>query len=57
MPSAETLLIFTVAAILMNLSPGPSNFYVMSRSIAQATATPSTASSERNGCRSSSRAE
>jgi threonine/homoserine/homoserine lactone efflux protein len=35
MPTLETLLIFTVAALLMNISPGPSNFYVMSRSIAQ----------------------
>ena len=35
MPSLETLLIFTAAALLMNISPGPSNFYVMSRSVAQ----------------------
>ena len=35
MPSFETLLIFTAAAVLMNISPGPSNFYVMSRSVAQ----------------------
>lgn len=35
MPTPETLLIFTAAALLMNISPGPSNFYVMSRSIAQ----------------------
>lgn len=35
MPSAETLILFTAAAVLMNLSPGPANFYVMSRSIAQ----------------------
>lgn len=35
MPSVETLLIFTAAALLMNISPGPSNFYVMSRSVAQ----------------------
>ena len=35
MPSTETLLIFTAAALVMNLSPGPSNFYVMSRSLAQ----------------------
>ena len=35
MPSIETLLIFTAAAVLMNISPGPSNFYVMSRSVAQ----------------------
>lgn len=31
----ETLLIFTGAALVMNLSPGPSNFYVMSRSLSQ----------------------
>ncbi len=35
MPSTQTLLIFTLAALAMNLSPGPSNLYVMSRSIAQ----------------------
>ncbi len=35
MPSLETLVIFTVAAVVMNLSPGPSNLYVMARSIAQ----------------------
>ena len=35
MPSLETLLIFTAAAMVMNLSPGPSNFYVLSRSIAR----------------------
>ena len=35
MPTLETLLIFTAASLLMNISPGPSNFYVMSRSIAQ----------------------
>ncbi len=35
MPPIEILLAFTAAAILMNLSPGPSNFYVMARSIAQ----------------------
>ncbi len=37
MPSLEALLIFTGAALAMNLSPGPSNLYVMSRSIAQGT--------------------
>jgi threonine/homoserine/homoserine lactone efflux protein len=37
MPGVETLLIFTAAALVMNLSPGPSNFYVLSRSIAQGT--------------------
>ena len=35
MPSGETLLIFAAAAVVMNLSPGPSNFYVLSRSLAQ----------------------
>lgn len=35
MPTTETLFIFLIAALLLNLSPGPSNFYVMSRSIAQ----------------------
>ena len=33
MPAAEVLITFTVAAILMNLSPGPSNLYVMARSM------------------------
>lgn len=35
MPSGETLLIFAAAAVVMNLSPGPSNLYVLSRSLAQ----------------------
>ncbi len=35
MPPIEVLLAFTAAAVLMNLSPGPSNFYVMARSVAQ----------------------
>jgi len=35
MPSIDTLIIFTIAAVLMNLSPGPSNLYVMARSISQ----------------------
>jgi threonine/homoserine/homoserine lactone efflux protein len=35
MPSVETLLTFTVAALILNLSPGPSNLYVMARSIGQ----------------------
>lgn len=35
MPSLETLLVFIAAAMVMNLSPGPSNFYVLSRSVAQ----------------------
>ena len=37
MPSANTLLLFTLAALAMNISPGPSNLYVMSRSLAQGT--------------------
>lgn len=35
MPAFETLVAFTIAAFLMNLSPGPSNFYVMARTLAQ----------------------
>lgn len=35
MPSVEALVLFTAAALVMNLSPGPSNFYVLSRSLAQ----------------------
>jgi threonine/homoserine/homoserine lactone efflux protein len=35
MPSNETLLVFTAAALFMNLSPGPSNFYVLARSVGQ----------------------
>ena len=34
-PETQTLLVFTAAALLMNISPGPSNFYVMARSLAQ----------------------
>ena len=37
MPSIEALIAFTVAALIMNISPGPSNLYVMARSIAQGT--------------------
>ena len=37
MPSFYTLLLFTLAAAAMNISPGPSNLYVMSRSLAQGT--------------------
>lgn len=37
MPSNEVLIAFTIAAIVMNLSPGPSNLYVMARAIAQGT--------------------
>jgi threonine/homoserine/homoserine lactone efflux protein len=35
MPSIETLLTFTLAAVILNLTPGPSNLYIMSRSIGQ----------------------
>jgi len=35
MPPLNDLLIFTVAALLMNLSPGPANFYIMARTMAQ----------------------
>lgn len=35
MITAETLITFTLAALVMNLSPGPSFLYVMARSIAQ----------------------
>lgn len=35
MPPLNDLLLFTTAAFLMNLSPGPANFYVMARTIAQ----------------------
>lgn len=35
MPSLETLIAFTLAAIVMNLSPGPSNLYVMARTLEQ----------------------
>jgi threonine/homoserine/homoserine lactone efflux protein len=34
-PSLETIAIFALAALVMNISPGPSNLYVMSRSLAQ----------------------
>src|ERR1700742_307788 len=37
MPTIQTLLLFTAAAFAMNISPGPSNLYVMSRSLAQGT--------------------
>lgn len=37
MPSTEALIAFTLAALIMNISPGPSNLYVMARSIAQGT--------------------
>lgn len=35
MPSPETLIAFTLAAFIMNLSPGPSNLYVMARTLEQ----------------------
>ena len=35
MPSVETLIVFTIAAMVLNISPGPSNLYVMARSVAQ----------------------
>jgi threonine/homoserine/homoserine lactone efflux protein len=37
MPSLHTVLLFTLAAAAMNISPGPSNLYVMSRSLVQGT--------------------
>ncbi|MBB6521275.1 LysE family translocator [Pseudoteredinibacter isoporae] len=37
MPSTEILIAFTLAALLMNISPGPSNLYVVARAIAQGT--------------------
>ena len=35
MPSIESLALFALAAAVMNIAPGPSNLYVMSRSLAQ----------------------
>lgn len=35
MPTIETLLLFTAAALMLNVTPGPSIMYVMSRSLAQ----------------------
>jgi threonine/homoserine/homoserine lactone efflux protein len=37
MPPLNDLLMFTGAAFIMNLSPGPANFYVMARTLAQGT--------------------
>jgi threonine/homoserine/homoserine lactone efflux protein len=37
MPPLNDLLLFTAAAFIMNLSPGPANFYLMARTIAQGT--------------------
>ncbi len=38
MPSLAHLAIFTLAALAMNAAPGPSNLYVLSRSLAQGAA-------------------
>ncbi|MFT4939553.1 MAG: threonine/homoserine/homoserine lactone efflux protein [Paraglaciecola sp.] len=35
MPSAETLITFSLAALLLSISPGPSNLYIMARSVGQ----------------------
>ena len=35
MPTLETLITFTIAAFIMNLSPGPSNLYVIARTLEQ----------------------
>ena len=35
MPSIEILIAFTLTAMVLNVSPGPSNLYVMARSISQ----------------------
>lgn len=35
MPPIETLIAFTIAALIMNLSPGPSNLYVIARTLSQ----------------------
>ncbi|NKB34790.1 MAG: LysE family translocator [Pseudomonadales bacterium] len=35
MPPIETLVAFTIAAFIMNLSPGPSNLYVIARTVSQ----------------------
>ena len=37
MPSTEVLIAFTAAALILNISPGPSNLYIIARSIAQGT--------------------
>lgn len=37
MPSIDVLIAFTLASLLLNISPGPSNLYVMARSIALGT--------------------
>lgn len=35
MPTIETLITFSLAAMLLSISPGPSNLYIMARSIGQ----------------------
>lgn len=35
MPSIETFLAFSLASLLLSLSPGPSNLYIMARSMSQ----------------------
>lgn len=35
MPPLENLIAFTFAAVLMNLSPGPANLYILARTISQ----------------------
>jgi threonine/homoserine/homoserine lactone efflux protein len=37
MPSIDVLIAFTAASLLLNISPGPSNLYVMARSISLGT--------------------
>lgn len=37
MPAAETLLLFTLAAFALGAAPGPSNLYVLGRTVAQGT--------------------
>ena len=37
MPSTEVPIAFTAAALLLNISPGPSNFCIISRSFSQST--------------------
>jgi threonine/homoserine/homoserine lactone efflux protein len=35
MPSTEALITFKIGAFILNLSPGPSNFNIMARTLAQ----------------------
>ena len=37
MPPLNDLLLFTGAVFIMNISPGPANFYVIARTLAQGT--------------------